>query len=112
MLDKVKSIIDALSKLGGSHLSFLKGAFSDKGTPSMSRLMTVPAAFASIFALLWHVVHNGKMPSYYESLGLATFGTAHYAVNRATTAWGKNPETPPPPPEPKKPDDDKDKPNA
>jgi hypothetical protein len=99
----VKAIIASAMKLSGSHLDFLKHAFSDKGTPSMSRLMTVPATLVACFGLLWIIMHEHKIPDSMQSGGLAAFATAHYAVNRATTAWGKKDAQP----EPATPDEDK-----
>ena len=74
---------------------FLKQAFSDNGTPSSSRLLTVPHALAAIFVLVFVAIKSHAYPNVAEGTALGGFATIHYAVNRATTVWGKNTPNPP-----------------
>ncbi len=71
-------------------IQYCKTAFSDKGSPSSSRLMTVIHSFASIGCLVYMVIKTGGHPDAMAVTALGGFATVHYAVNRATTAWGKD----------------------
>lgn len=75
---------------------YLKQAFSDSGSPSSSRLLTAVHSLVSCVALVWVVVKTHALPDGMTLTGLGAFSTAHYAVNRATTAFGKNSNTPKP----------------
>ena len=68
---------------------FLKQAFSDNGTPSSSRLLTVPHSIAAIFVLIFVAVKTHTYPDAVQGSALGGFATVHYMVNRVTTAWGK-----------------------
>lgn len=68
-----------------------KKVFSDNGTPSMSRVLTVPHTLAAIFCLIFVTVKAGKLPGATEMAGLGSFATVHYLVNRTTSAWGNKP---------------------
>lgn len=73
-----------------SFKDFLTGAFSDGGTPSSSRLLTIPHSIAAIFVLVFVAIKTHTYPSAAEGTALGGFATVHYVVNRATTAWGKD----------------------
>lgn len=76
---------------------FLAKAFSDNGSPSSSRLLTLLHSLVASGVLIYSVVHtpNHPLPDGMTLTGLGAFATAHYAVNRTTTAFGK-PNTPKP----------------
>jgi hypothetical protein len=86
----------------GPAKQFLKAAFSDNGTPSSSRLLTVPHSIAAIFVLVYLTIHTGHYPGMDEATGLGAFATAHYAINRVSNMFGgqKNAAPPPVPPVP------------
>ena len=71
-------------------VQYCKIAFSDKGSPSSSRLMTVIHSFCSMGCLIYTVVKTGGHPDAMAVTALGGFATVHYVVNRATTAWGKD----------------------
>jgi hypothetical protein len=71
-------------------LDFLKKAFSDAGTPSSSRLLTLFHSLVASGCLIYVVAKNHTLPDGTVLGGLGAFSTAHYLVNRATTAFGKN----------------------
>jgi hypothetical protein len=85
------SFKDKIFSLAGAHLDFIKRAFSDKGTPSSSRLLTVLHSLVACGAVIYIINHS---PTHTIDGGTATglggFATVHYAVNRATTAWSKD----------------------
>lgn len=85
---------DKVTALLSAHIDFLKKAFSDNGNPSSSRLLGAFSTIAAVFCLLFVTIKNHVVPGADVTGGLAAFGTAHYAVNRATSAWGKNPQMP------------------
>ena len=78
-------------------------AFSDGGSPSSSRLLTAVHSLVACVALVFVVIKTHTLPDGMTLTGLGAFSTAHYAVNRATTAFGKSnvpkpdipPDTPP-----------------
>lgn len=77
---------------GFEHVSpWLSKAFSDNGTPSSSRLLTLVHSVVACGALIYVIVKTHLLPDGATLAGLGAFSTAHYAVNRATNAWGKNP---------------------
>jgi hypothetical protein len=78
-----------LIQLVNAHLDFLKRAFSDGGVPSSSRLLTFLHSVAAIGVLIFYVVKTHLLPDGTVLGGLGAFSTAHYLVNRATTAFGK-----------------------
>lgn len=69
---------------------YAKKAFSDGGSPSSSRLMTIPHSLAAIFCAIYATVKTGGHPDATALVALGGFATVHYAVNRASTAWGKD----------------------
>jgi len=81
----------AMSKLS----PYMAKAFSDNGSPSSSRLLTLLHSLVACAALIYIVVKTHVLPDGMTLTGLGAFSTAHYAVNRATTAFGK-PNTPKP----------------
>lgn len=88
---------NALSKIGSlasSHLDFVRKAFSDNGTPSSSRLMTIPHTITACVAILY-IVYKTHTIDGMTATGLGGFAQAPYAVNRITTAFGKD-KTPAP----------------
>lgn len=70
---------------------FLRDAFSDNGTPSSSRLLTVPHSLVAMFVLAYVAIKTHSYPDAAQGSALGGFATVHYLVNRATTAWGKTP---------------------
>ncbi len=78
-------------KVNFSMLSpYLKQAFSDNGSPSSSRLLTAVHSLVACSVLIWVVVKTHTLPDGMTLTGLGAFSTAHYAVNRATNAFGKS----------------------
>lgn len=71
-------------------LEFLKGAFSDGGTPSSSRIISAVCTIAAIGWITHVVVHTHALPDVASMGGVTAFGTSHYIANRVTTAFGKN----------------------
>lgn len=69
---------------------WLGKAFSDNGTPSSSRLLTLLHSLVGCSALIYVLAKTHMMPDGTTLAGLGAFTTAHYAVNRATNAWGKD----------------------
>ena len=83
------------NKLFSTSGPFLKAAFSDNGTPSSSRLLTLLHSLVGCGALIYVIAKTHLLPDGTTLAGLGAFTTAHYAVNRATNAWGKD-KTPKP----------------
>ena len=75
---------------------WLGKAFSDNGQPSSSRLLTLVHSIVGCGTLIYVVAKTHLMPDGTTLAGLGAFTTAHYAVNRATNAWGKDKTTPKP----------------
>jgi hypothetical protein len=69
---------------------WLAKAFSDNGTPSSSRLLTLLHSLVGCGVLIYVIVKTHLLPDGTTLAGLGAFSTAHYAVNRATNAWGKD----------------------
>lgn len=69
-------------------LDYLKKAFSEKGAPSTSRLLTIPHSITAIFCLVYVTMKTGRLPSPTEMAGLGSFATVHYLVNRVSGSWG------------------------
>jgi hypothetical protein len=69
---------------------YLNKAFSDGGSPSSSRLLTAAHSLIACGALIFVVVKTHALPDGMTLTGLGAFSTAHYAVNRATNAFGKS----------------------
>ena len=84
-----KSVLSKIDALASSHLDFIKKAFSDNGTPSSSRLLTIPHTITACVAVLYIVFKTHTIDGMTAS-GLGAFAGAHYAINRVTTAFGKN----------------------
>lgn len=68
---------------------FLKGVFSDGGSPSASRVLTVPHVIVSCFAVVWVTVKTMHIPDAMTLAGLGGFATIHYAVNAARNVLQK-----------------------
>jgi len=81
--------LDVAAKLMGSHLDFLKKAFSDNGTPSSSRLLSIPHFFVSAFGVLYSTVKTGGHPDALAITALSGFAVAPYTVNRVSNMLGK-----------------------
>lgn len=90
----LKYLLSHLNGLASSHLDFIKKAFSDDGTPSSSRLLTLFHSLVASSCLVYVVVKNHALPDGTVLGGLGAFSTAHYLVNRATTAFGKDKASP------------------
>ena len=73
---------------------FLRGAFSDGGAPSSSRLLTALHSVVACGLMVGVFAHTHGLPSAGDMMALGGFATIHYAVNRGTTAWGKNGSAP------------------
>jgi len=69
---------------------WVKAAFSDNGVPSSSRLLTLLHSLTACGTLIYVAVKNHAMPDGTTLTGLGAFSAAHYAVNRVTTAFGKD----------------------
>lgn len=69
---------------------YLSKAFSDGGSPSSSRLLTAVHSLVACVVLVYVSFKNHGLPDGMTLTGLGAFATAHYAVNRATTAFGKD----------------------
>jgi len=69
---------------------FLGKAFSDNGSPSSSRVLTLLHSLVACGVLAFVAVKTRTIPDGMTLTGLGAFSTAHYAVNRATNAWGKS----------------------
>jgi hypothetical protein len=70
--------------------SYLKQAFSDGGNPSSSRLLTAVHSLVACGTLIFVAAKTHALPDGMTLTGLGAFSTAHYAINRATTAFGKD----------------------
>lgn len=86
---------------------WLAKAFSDNGSPSSSRVLTAVHSSIACAALAFVVLKTRALPDGTVLAGLGAFATAHYAVNRASNAWGKPnapkpdaPDATQPPPQP------------
>jgi hypothetical protein len=93
-----------LNLLASAHFDFIKRAFSDNGTPSSSRLLTIPHTITACAALLFIVYKTHGIDGMTAS-GLGAFAGAHYAINRVTTAFGKDKDASPASPPPAQPAD-------
>src|SRR6266404_9689185 len=71
-------------------LSFLKQVFSDNGSPSASRLLTLLHSLVTCACLIYVTVHNHAIPDGMTLTGLGAFATAPYAINRASVVFGKD----------------------
>lgn len=85
--------LNKIGQLLSSHIGFLKSAFSDNGTPSSSRLLSIPHAAAAIFCLVYVSVKTHALPDGLAIGGLGAFATAPYAVNRAAGVFQKKDDT-------------------
>ena len=80
---------------------FIKGIFTDGGNPSSSRVFGAMCALTTIFCIIWVTVKNTHLPEAGGTAALTAYGTSHYLINRATTAWSSqnnNTPTSPTPP--------------
>ncbi len=71
-------------------IDWIKKAFSDNGQPSSSRVLTAAHSVAAMFVLVFVAVKTHAYPDSVQGAALGGFATVHYAVNRITTAWGKD----------------------
>ena len=92
------SVKDKIFALADSHLDFMKKAFSDNGTPSSSRLLTVLHSIVACGAVVYiiirspfHTIDGGV------AAGLGGFATVHYGVNRFSNAVQRKAEPVVPP---------------
>ena len=79
-------ITDAIGKLS----PWMSKAFSDGGSPSSSRVLTLLHSLVACAALVYIIIKTHLMPDGMTLTGLGAFATAHYAVNRTTNAFGKS----------------------
>jgi len=71
-------------------VQYCKLAFSDSGSPSSSRMLSLFHSLVACGTLIYVSVHNHALPDGATLTGLGAFVTAPYAINRATNAWGKD----------------------
>lgn len=74
----------------GPAIQWVKNAFSDNGTPSSSRLLTLLHSLTACGGLVYVLIKTHTMPDGTTLGGLGAFAGAHYAINRVTTAFGKD----------------------
>ena len=86
----MKLKLDFLAKAFERVSPYLGKAFSDNGSPSSSRLLTLLHSLVACGSLIYVLVKTHLLPDGTTLAGLGAFSTAHYAVNRATNAWGKS----------------------
>lgn len=67
-------------------IAWISGAFSDAGTPSSSRVLTLLHSIAAMFALIFTTVKTGHPPDATVCGGLSAFATVHYFVNKGGSA--------------------------
>ena len=79
-----------INQLLMAHISFIKTAFSDNGTPSSSRILTVPHSLAAIGCMVYMTVVTKGHPDAMAITAMGAFATVHYAVNRASNVFVKN----------------------
>jgi hypothetical protein len=79
-------IVNALNKIS----LWVGKALSDGGSPSASRMLTAVHSLVACGVLIYVALKTHAIPDGMTLTGLGAFSTAHYAVNRATTAWGKS----------------------
>jgi len=65
---------------------FIKGAFSDNGTPSSSRIVSAVCALASIVWISHVVYHTHALPDAVATAGVTAFSTSHYVANKVGSA--------------------------
>jgi hypothetical protein len=71
-------------------MNFWKMVFSDGGSPSSSRVLTLVHSLCAVGLLANYSYHNhGAIPDIATIGGLATFATVHYAVNRFSQGVGQ-----------------------
>lgn len=68
---------------------FIKGAFTDNGSPSSSRIFGAACALTTIFCIVYVTITTKHIPEATGTAALTAYGTSHYLVNRVSTAWGK-----------------------
>jgi hypothetical protein len=88
-------MLQSFQKIAG----YFGDAFSENGTPSASRLLTIPHVLASTFVLVYVTIKNHAIPDATVLTGLGVFSTVHYAVNKASSviqAFSNNPTVPNP----------------
>lgn len=85
-----EKVLSKISELAGNHLGFLKQAFSDKGQPSSSRLLTFLHSIVACFSLVYIIFRS---PTHTVdgavATGLGGFATVHYGVNRLSNMFGQ-----------------------
>ena len=81
----------------GPMFGYLKNAFSDNGTPSSSRLLTVPHSLVAMGSIVYMTVKTGGHPDAITIAALGGFATVHYAVNRASNMVSNVVNKPPTP---------------
>ena len=71
-------------------IQYVKLAFSDGGSPSSSRILSLLHSLVACGTLIYVSIHNHALPDGTTLTGLGAFVTAPYAINRVTNAWGKD----------------------
>jgi hypothetical protein len=71
-------------------MNFWKSVFSDNGSPSASRVLTMLHSLCAVGVVANYSVHNhGAIPDIATMGGLGVFATVHYAVNRFSQGIGQ-----------------------
>jgi hypothetical protein len=71
-------------------MNFLKEVFSDGGTGSASRVLTLAHSSAAVYCLIHVTRLHGVLPDATTMMGLGGFATVHYAVNQLRNGFGKS----------------------
>lgn len=74
-------------------VEFIKSAFSDKGQPSSSRLLTAVTTLSSAVGFLFVVFKTHALPDGTALTGLGAYAASPYAVHRASKMFGKDADT-------------------
>jgi hypothetical protein len=72
---------------------FIKGAFSDNGVPSSSRIVSAVCALSSIVWISHVVWHTHALPDAVSTAGVTAFSTSHYVANKVAGIFDKKQDT-------------------
>lgn len=76
-----------------SFVSFITRAFTDKGEPSSSRLLTIPTVLTSCAVLVYTVLKTHLIPDGMTLTGLGAFSVSPYAAHRVSKMVGRDKDT-------------------
>jgi len=71
-------------------VDYCKLAFSDNGSPSSSRVLSLLHSLTACGCLIYLVIKTHTSPDGTMLAGWGTFAAAPYAINRVTNAWGNS----------------------